>query len=80
MRYEENQCVSCDLPCIGEGCSYRHVLYVDCDTCGEPASVVINGRDLCLDCAKEELVEAANDTSVDDLAKMLGIEMIYINT
>jgi len=79
MRYEENQCVGCDLPCIGDACSYRHVVCVDCDFCGVPADCTIEDNDLCTECAKKYLIDICSDMYLDDLAKALDIHITPIN-
>lgn len=34
IKYE-NECVSCDLPCIDDICPYARVSYCYCDYCGK---------------------------------------------
>ena len=60
MRKFENDCVSCDLPCID--CGRKHVEHVYCDNCGEDLTsdldgVVYEGKDFCYSCAKELLIK-----------------------
>lgn len=61
MRTIENECVSCDLPCID--CGRKHVERVYCDCCGESLEtcagyygVELEGEELCFDCAKNALI------------------------
>ena len=79
MRYEENQCVSCDLPCIGDGCSYRHVICYDCDICGDQAEFHVDGEDMCPVCAKKYIYDALDDMSIDEIAEKLNIEFSRID-
>ena len=62
MKYEQNDCCDCAVPgypCLGDSCSRRHAIYYRCDRCGadeltEDDITVIDGEDLCPDCAREE--------------------------
>ena len=56
MKKVENECVGCDLPCIGDSCSYRKVTRYYCDECGEETTLYHwDGEELCLDCIMNEL-------------------------
>ena len=58
MTKLEDECVSCDLPCLGTHCPIRNVPHYYCDKCGE--EYLPNGlykyddKDLCKDCLLEE--------------------------
>lgn len=58
MKQIENHCVGCGdmYPCIGAGCSRRHVEVYYCDKCGEEIDDVYEAddEDLCEDCLKEK--------------------------
>ena len=47
----ESECVDCDLPCLGSACQYMNVARRYCDICGEIADYVVDGQDLCEECA-----------------------------
>lgn len=53
-----DECVGCDRPCIGAICPYKAVPYLVCDECGEEANRLyeVDGRQLCRDCAAEEVL------------------------
>lgn len=62
MRRIENDCVSCDLPCID--CGRKHVEHVYCDCCDAPLDtfygydgVDLEGDELCYECAKAALID-----------------------
>lgn len=51
----ENECVSCDLPCMGSACPNRRVTHYFCDNCEdefEPEALYVNedGEELCTEC------------------------------
>lgn len=57
----ENECVCCDLPCMGESCPNRHVEYVTftCDVCGKEFEAdelydFDGDRMMCADCLLEQ--------------------------
>ena len=51
----ENQCVGCDLPCMGESCINRNVEVHYCDKCGEELDEIfeVDGEELCEECLKD---------------------------
>lgn len=56
MRRIENDCVGCDLPCIGNACPYRNVPHYYCDECGDEITLYeFEGKELCLDCIEKLL-------------------------
>lgn len=47
----ENDCVECDLPCLGDACLLRNSKHYYCDDCGDEAEIYdYNGEELCVDC------------------------------
>ena len=55
MRKYENHCVDCprEMGCLGSSCPYVNVPVDYCDECGsDNAEYVIDGDDLCEDCAE----------------------------
>lgn len=47
----ENDCVECDLPCLGDDCPLRNSKHYYCDDCGDEAEIYdYNGEELCVDC------------------------------
>lgn len=57
MTRYESQCVDCGLPYIGNACRCYKVK-MECDECGEECEklyVGLSGRELCAECALEEL-------------------------
>lgn len=64
----QNDCVGCDLPCIGSACPHEHVLHFYCDDCKSDVDMLYdygNGKQLCEDCmierVKDELPKITND-------------------
>lgn len=61
MIIEENRCCDCAAPaypCLGDSCSLRHYRVLICDSCGDEVDklyISVSGRELCSDCALEEL-------------------------
>ena len=55
-RSIENECVGCDVPCMGGGCPLRHVEHFYCDECGDETQLYdFDGQELCLDCIEAKL-------------------------
>lgn len=51
MKRIENECVNCDLHCIGSSCPNLNVVRYYCDECGYEAKLRrYDGRELCEDC------------------------------
>lgn len=56
MKRLENECVCCDLPCIGNACPYMNVPRFYCDKCDDETTLYeYEGQELCIDCIKELL-------------------------
>lgn len=56
MQRIENDCVGCDLPCLGDACRYRNVTHYYCDKCGEEAQLYdFDCQELCIDCIEKML-------------------------
>jgi hypothetical protein len=56
MKRIENDCVGCELPCIGDACPYHNVPHYYCDKCGEEDTLYeFDDQELCIDCIKDQL-------------------------
>lgn len=56
MKSIENECVDCDLPCLGDACKYTHVTHYYCDECQEEAELYyFEGEELCANCILDRL-------------------------
>lgn len=66
MVINENHCVDCGLPCIGNDCPYKSVEVHYCDYCGEYAICKIDGEDLCKKCANNYFDEDYNSLSIKE--------------
>lgn len=54
----ENECVCCDLPCMGTSCPNLNVPHYYCDDCGEEDTLYeFDGEELCINCIKNRLTE-----------------------
>ena len=55
IKYE-NECVSCDLPCLGDTCPNRNVPHLYCDHCENEAEQLYwhGSEQLCEDCLIEQ--------------------------
>lgn len=74
MRYTENQCVNCGLPCVS-ACRYKKVEVCRCDRCNGEADLYADGEDLCIDCFNDYLEEIFHEElSMQDRAKILGVK------
>lgn len=52
----ENDCVGCQMPCLGNSCQYRNVKHYYCDECGEEKQLYeFEYQELCLDCIESRL-------------------------
>lgn len=61
MKRIENECVGCDIPCVD--CGRKRTPHWYCDKCDEEKTLYdFEGRELCMDCIKEELtvIEGSN--------------------
>lgn len=56
-----NDCCGCAVPaypCLGDSCPLRHQKHYYCDSCGDEVQELyygISGKELCAECALEEL-------------------------
>lgn len=73
IRYE-NECVDCGQPCIGSGCPYMNVYRRYCDICGELADYIVDGEDLCENCAHKLADEEFKGLSYFEKCELLEIE------
>ena len=76
MRRTESGCVDCGLPCIGSACGHYRVTVFVCDDCGEDgAEYVVDGDELCEECARIRLDEAFHELSMAEQADLVGVEI-----
>ena len=66
MIQKANECVGCEIPCIGSICGYRNVTRFFCDVCDEEKKIYhYKGEHYCIDCIIEDMeleeVEAYED-------------------
>lgn len=73
MTVRVNQCVDCQLPCIGSFCTLANVEVVVCDVCGNPAEYRIDHRDYCKKHASEYVEEMWNSLSLLEKAEALDL-------
>lgn len=80
-RRYENQCVDCELPCLGNSCPFKNVPVDDCDGCDErgTAEYKIDGDDLCEECTKFRIKEAFDDLTLFEQAELLDMDLKRIN-
>ena len=66
VRYERN-CVDCGFSCIQESCPYYRQKVLYCDKCGseEEELYIVDGKELCRECALEAL-ERITEYDVED--------------
>lgn len=51
MKEVTNECVCCDLPCLGSSCPNRNVVNYYCDFCGEEGKLYdYDGFEICEEC------------------------------
>ena len=56
MKRVENDCVGCELPCLGDSCQYLNVIHFYCDDCGDETQLYeFDGEELCIDCIEKRL-------------------------
>lgn len=60
MTFERDECCGCAVPaypCLGSGCSQRHVKVYECDCCHDEVEGLFHfdNQELCLDCIQERL-------------------------
>lgn len=65
MRYYENDCVNCGLPCLYKACPHYEVLHFCCDECGDEDVKLYHydDKEICERCLLEEfdVVEGSDD-------------------
>lgn len=65
MKRIENECVGCDLPCLGSTCPNRNVVRFYCDECNEEDTPLYHydGKELCAYCLlqKFDIVEGSDE-------------------
>ena len=55
MRYYENECVDCGLPCLHESCPYYNVEHIVCDICSKETKLYhYDGQELCAECILQD--------------------------
>lgn len=55
VKYED-ECVCCELPCLGNSCPNRNVPRYYCDECGDETQLYeYDGQELCLSCVENHL-------------------------
>ena len=55
MKKIENECVQCQLPCVGDACKYKNVIRFYCDRCHEETMLYhYEDEELCGDCLLKE--------------------------
>lgn len=58
MKRVENDCVGCELPCLGDSCPYRNAEHLYCDECGDETQLYkFEGEELCLRCIEQRLTK-----------------------
>lgn len=78
IKYE-NQCVNCELPCLGDSCPFLNVPIHYCDDCEKEYAVcTVDGKELCLDCAKALLNEEFNNLAPFEQAEVLNLDFSFL--
>lgn len=55
MKYVENDCCDCGLPCIHYACPFYKVEHFECDFCHQEAKLYhYNGYEICEECLLKE--------------------------
>lgn len=59
----ENDCVGCDLPCLGTTCPHREIPYFYCDDCEYECEELFHYEEqqLCIDCIVKRLRKVTMD-------------------
>lgn len=56
MKKIHNECVNCNLPCMGDSCPNRKVARYYCDNCErEDVLYKYEGQELCFECLLKEI-------------------------
>ena len=81
MIVYEDECVCCDLPCLGKACPYVDIPVHYCDAiehdgriCKSVANYRIDGEDFCEKHALEYLSDYFNDLTVKEKAESLSLQ------
>lgn len=63
MKREENECVSCGLPCLGCACPLSHVIHWYCDECKQECRELyeFEGQEICEDCLLDKIPKVKMD-------------------
>ena len=64
MKRIENECVGCELPCMGNSCPNRNVVRFYCDRCKDETTLYnYDNEELCVNCLLKEfdIVEGSED-------------------
>lgn len=64
MIRHESDCVDCGKPCMGTACRHYRITILECDKCHEEADELYygeSGKQLCANCALEELEKVEVD-------------------
>ena len=71
IKYED-ECVGCDLHCIGRACPYQNVRHLYCDHCGDEVDrlYLVDGDEVCADCAER----LYNDESITESLEEIRYE------
>lgn len=76
MMISRNECIKCDEYCIGNQCPLKDIVVHYCDECTyRRADYIIDGIELCENCAEKFLNEEFNDLSVEEKADSLGFRV-----
>lgn len=57
MIKHEDDCVGCEIPCMGNGCPLKNVPHLYCDRCKEESDelYIFDGEELCIGCIIKNL-------------------------
>lgn len=76
MQINENHCVDCGLPCLGDSCPHRNVLVTYCDFCKNDGAIYhIDDTDYCESCVEEYLNDTFKYLTISEKAEILGITL-----
>lgn len=81
MIKHKDQCVGCpsEMGCLGIACPYTNVEVRVCDECGDSAYYIIEGMDLCEQCAEEFLDKNFSEMSMPEKIECLGLDWKFVN-
>lgn len=79
MVVTENNCVDCPQGCIH--CGRRHQKVVKCDgfCCDNYAKYCIDNEDYCEECARQLMVDIAQNYTIEELAKFFQLSCTHYN-